>query len=165
MKKLLAVLGLPETATEDLALQALNAMQSKAATNSQAGSVDLTAYAPRADLQLMETRALNAETQLKTLRESDLKQRAEAAVDAAVKDRKIAPASKDAYIAMCASEEGLKNFEAVVKATPALIPENPEGPKGNPPAGEAALNAEELAIAKSAGYSEAEWKKVKEAGK
>lgn len=165
MKKLLAALGLPETATEDQAMQALNAMQTKAATNAQAGAVDLTAYAPRADLQLMETRALNAEEQLKTIKANDLSKRAEAAVDGAIKDRKIAPASKAAYLAMCASEDGLKNFETVVKATPALIPETPEGPKGTPPEGEAALNAEELALAKSAGYSDAEWKKVKEAGK
>lgn len=165
MKKLLAALGLPETATEDQALQALNAVQGSTATNAQAASVDLTAYAPRADLQLMEARALNAEGELKTLKAGDLLKRAESAVDGAIKDRKIAPASKDAYLAMCSSEDGLKNFEAVVKATPALIPEKLATPPGTPPGGEAALNAEELALAKSAGYSEAEWNKVKEAGK
>jgi phage I-like protein len=172
MKALCAALGLPETATEGELVQAVSAIKAKApapaasaATAVNAQSVDLTAYAPRADLALMEQRALNAEGRLQTLKVEDLKKRAEAAVDAAIKDRKIAPASKDAYLAMCASEEGLRQFGEIVKVAPAVIPERSQGAVGDPPAGDAALNAEELATAKELGYSPEAWKKVKEAAK
>jgi len=171
-KILCAALGLPETATEEQQVQAINALKAKSAAPAapapvaaNAMSVDLTLYAPRADLAAMETRALNAEGELTRAKAADLKKRAETAVDAAIEDRKIAPASKDAYLAMCASEEGLKQFEGIAKATASIIPAAPEHRDGEPPAGDAALNAEEAATAKSMGYTEAEWKKVKEASK
>lgn len=165
MKMLCAALGLPETATEAELVQAINAIKTKPGTAANAQAVDLAVYAPRADLALMEQRALNAEKTLADLKAGDLAKRSEDAVDAAIKDRKIAPASKAAYLAMCASEEGLKQFQEIAKTAPAIMPAKAEGPAGAPPETEAALNAEESAQAKSMGYSDAEWKKVKEASK
>jgi len=164
MKKLLAALGLSETATEDQAIAAVGDLQKKAA-NAQGGGVDLTQYAPRADLKQMETRALNAENALAEIKKQELEKDAQAAVDQAIKDRKIAPASKDAYLSMCASKEGLEQFKKIVAASPAIIPEGQSAAAGTPPAGGAELNAEETELAKKMGYSDAEWKKIKEAGK
>lgn len=169
MKKILAALGLPETATEDQALVALNAVQAKAtatATNATTQAVDLTVYAPRADVVAMEQRALNAEGELKKYREADLKTRATNAVDLALKDRKIAPASKDAYMALCATEEGLKSFGEIMKTAPAIVSDAPAA-SGQPPVSPTAeaLNADEAVLAKSMGYTPEQYKKVKEAGK
>ena len=164
MKKILAALGLPETATEDQALAALNAVQAKANSTALNSQVDLSLYAPRADMRVMEERALNAEKQLIDRNAADLKIRAEAAVDGAIKERKIAPVSKPAYLAMCASEEGLKQFGEVMKSTPALNQEG-AGPHGMPPAGDVALKAEDAEMAKAFGYSVEQWKKLKEGSK
>jgi phage I-like protein len=71
-KELCAALGLPETATETevlTAVKALNAAKPGAATQTDTSKVDLAAYAPRADLNAMEGRALAAEKQLAELKE------------------------------------------------------------------------------------------------
>jgi len=166
-KDLLAALGLPETATEAEALaaaKALNAAKSGTAqTQTDTAKVDLTAYAPRADLNAMEARATTAEKQLAELNAAQLKKDAEAAVDEAIKNRKIAPASKAEYLALCATQDGLNRFKAIMTATPPIIGEGSQAPEGMPPAAGsgAALNAEETAVAKAMGYTVEEYQKIK----
>jgi len=166
-KELLAALGLSETATEAEALAAAKALNAAKKTDTAMQTdktpVDLTAYAPRADLKEMEARALNAEKQLAELNTARLKQEAETAVDEAIKNRKIAPASKAEYLALCATQEGLESFKKIAAASPAIISTEPQAPEGTPPAtGGTALNAEETAVAKAMGYSGDECQKVKE---
>jgi len=166
-KELLAALGLSETATEAEALaavKALNAAKPGAAqTQTDTSKVDLTAYAPRADLNAMEARASAAEKQLAELNAALLKKDAEAAVDEAVKNRKIAPASKAEYLALCSTKEGLESFKKIVAASPAIIGTETQAPEGTPPAagGSVALNAEETALAKAMGYTAEEYRKIK----
>jgi phage I-like protein len=170
-KELLAALGLPETATEAEALAAvksLNASKPQAAdVQTDRSSVDLTAYAPRADLNAMEARALAVEKQLAELNAAQLKKDSEAAVDEAIKNRKIAPASKSEYLALCATAGGLETFKKIVAVTPPIIGEGNQAPEGTPPAAGngTALNAEETAVAKAMGYTAEEYQKIKEAGK
>ena len=169
-KELLAALGLPGTATDAEALAAvksLNASKTKADVQTDGSSVDLTAYAPRADLNAMEARALAAEKQLVELNAAQLKKDAEAAVDEAIKNRKIAPASKAEYLALCATGAGLESFKKIVAATPAIIGEGNQAPEGTPSAAgnTVALNAEDIAVAKAMGYTVEEYRKIKEAGK
>jgi phage I-like protein len=168
-KELLAALGLPETATEADALAAaksLNAAKSTAAPQTDKTPVDLTVYAPRADLNAMEGRAMAAEKQLAELNAAQLKKEAEAAVEEALKNRKIAPASKAEYLALCATKEGLESFRKIIAATPPIIGEGTQSPEGTPPAGSgAALNAEEAQIAKAMGYTAEEFQKLKEGKK
>ncbi len=161
-KEICAALGLPETAVENDVLAAISKLKTQA---NSAQSVDLAAYAPRADLNQMEERAVEAEKKLTELNAAALKTRADAAVQKAITDRKIAPASKDAYLAMCSTEEGLKSFETAMNATPGIIPAGPSGAAGTPPAasGTVELNAEEAALCKAAGYTQEEWKELKEA--
>jgi phage I-like protein len=173
-KELCAALGLPETATEAEALAAAGALRSKAALNAageppgksartDTSPVDLAAYAPRADLNAMETRALAAEKQLAELNADRLKQEAEAAVDEAIRNRKIPPASRAEYLAFCATREGLETVRKVTAAAPAIIGTDPQAPEGTPPVagGGAALNAEEAALAKAMGYTAEEFQKIK----
>jgi len=164
-KELLAALGLPATATEADALAAiksLNAAKTASAPQTDKTAVDLAAYAPRADLNAMEARALTAEKQLADLNAAQLKKDAEAAVDEAIKARKFAPASRAEYLALCATKEGLESFKKIVAASPAIISESP-ATEGTPPGSGVSLNAEDIQFAKAMGYSEEEFKKIKEA--
>ena len=165
-KALLAALGLPETATEDEALAAaksLNASKAAASAQTDRTAVDLTAYAPRADLNAMEARAVAAEKQLSDLNAAQLKRDAEAAVDEAIKSRKIAPASRAEYLALCSTQAGLESFRKIAAATPAIISADAQAPEGAPPAAGSgtALNAEDVSVRKALGYSDEEIKKSK----
>ncbi|MDR0376512.1 MAG: phage protease [Spirochaetaceae bacterium] len=169
-KELLAALGLGETATEAEALaavKALNAAKPQAKLQTDASAVDLAAYAPRADLNAMETRALAAEKQLAELNAAALLRDAEAAVEDAIKNRKIAPASREEYLALCATQAGLESFKKIMTASPAIIGAETQAPEGTPPdAGNSAvLNAEETALAKALGYTAEEFQKIKEGKK
>ena len=174
-KELLAALGLGETASEAEAItaaKALNAAASNVAATTTArqtdtSAVDLVAYAPRADLNAMETRALAAEKQLAELNAAHLKKDAEAAVDEAIQARKIAPASRAEYLALCATAQGLESFRKIVAATPAIIGDGAQAPETPPPAtgSSPALNAEEAGVAKALGYTEEEYRKMKEGAK
>jgi phage I-like protein len=163
-KELLAALGLPETATEADALAAvksLNAAKTAAAPQTDKTTVDLAAYAPRADLNAMEERAVAAEKQLADLNAVQLKKDAEAAVDEAVKNRKIAPASKAEYLALCATKEGLESFKKIAAASPAIVSEGAQAPEGAPPAaGSVSLNAEQTQLAAAMGYTPEEFQKI-----
>ena len=161
MKSILAFLGLPETATEADALAAVTALKTSLnSAQNKTPTVDLSVYAPRTDLVAMQNRAETAEKELASLNSAKLKAEGEAAVEQAIKDRKIAPASKETYIALCSTKEGMENFKKIMAATPAIIGEGQQAPTGSPPTN-TSLNAEEVAMAKSMGYSEDEWKKLK----
>jgi phage I-like protein len=169
-RALLAALGLPETATEAEAMAAIKALNAAKAApadpQTDKSAVDLTAYAPRADLNAMETRAVAAEKQLADLNAAQLKKDAETAVDEAVKNRKIAPASKAEYLALCSTKEGLESFKKIAAASPAIVGTEPQTPEGTPPNKEGvALNAEESQLAKAWGCTPEEFKKKMEEGK
>jgi phage I-like protein len=166
MEKILAALGLPADATEDDAVAAIAALKGNTSPNSaKHPAVDLAAYAPRADLAAMETRAATAEKQLADLNAAKFKAEVEGVIDQAVKDRKIAPASKDQYLSLCSTAEQLEGLKKVFASSPAVIGEGAQAPAGTPPGGQAALNAEETALAATAGYTPEEWKKLKEVQK
>jgi len=168
-KTLLAALGLPETATEAEALAAvksLNAAKTAAAPQTDKTAVDLAAYAPRADLNAMEERAVAAEKQLADLNAAQLKKDAEAAVDEAIKARKFAPASRGEYLAMCATKEGLDRFKSIAAVSPAVVSAETQAPEGTPPGqGGVSLNSEQLQLAKAMGYSPEQFQKIMEGSK
>jgi phage I-like protein len=165
-RELLAALGLPETATEAdvlaaiAGIKALNAAKVTSSPQTDTSKVDLTAYAPRADLNAMETRALTAEKQIAELNAAQLKKDAEAAVDEAIRNRKFAPASKAEYLALCSTKEGFESFKKIAAASPVIINTEPQAPEGTPPAAGStvALNAEELGVRRALGYTEEEIK-------
>jgi phage I-like protein len=132
--------------------------------NSTKQKVDLAAYAPRADLNAMETRAVTAEKQLAELNSAQLKKDAETLVDQAITNRKISPASREEYLNLCATQEEIESFKKIVAVSPAIIATE-QAPASAPPSGTVSLNSEEAAFAKSAGYTPEEWKKLQEAGK
>jgi phage I-like protein len=162
MNPIFAALGLTETATEADAVAAIGELR-KSLNAAKPQAVDLAAYAPRADLAAMEARAVQAETELTALNAAKFKAEVEGVIDRAIKDRKIPPASKEQYLSLCATAEQLENLTKVFAVSPALIGEGTQAPAGAPPGSGVALNAAERETARTAGYTEEEWKKLKAA--
>jgi phage I-like protein len=113
--QLAAVLGLAATATDDQIVSAVT--EAKAANR----SVDLSSYAPRAELTAAVNRADQAEASLKAIREADHAKAIETAISAAQDAGKIIPDSAEDYRAMCRAEGGLERFNALVAKLPVIV--------------------------------------------
>lgn len=163
-KEICAALGLPETATMADGLDAISKLKTELNSAKDKG-VDLEAYAPRADLTAAQQRAEKAEKELAELNAASLKEKATVAVEQAVKDGKIAPASKAEYLDLCASEEGFSKFEKIMAVTPSITGSSQVSDKPPEDKKSVELNAAEKEWASSMGYTEERWKEIKEAGK
>lgn len=151
MKLALAIalaLGLNhETATEDDAVAAIKKLQAdrETALNSQKVP-DLNLYVPRADYDMQLQKATNAQQQLDQIQAGQKEAAIIAEVDAAVKAGKVAPASRDVYLAICRQDGGLENFRKLVEASPVIAKESgldDKEPKGQ----DVALNGEAAQVA------------------
>lgn len=114
-----------ETATEDEAVVAIKKLQTDRETALNAQKVpDLNLYVPRADYDLQLQKATNAQQQLDQIQQAKKETEITAEVDAAVKAGKVAPASRDVYLAICRQEGGLENFRKLVEASPVITKES-----------------------------------------
>jgi phage I-like protein len=116
-EKLIALLGLNASAT-DAEIEAALAGHKTAAPNS---NIDISQFVPRADYeQLRSTNAqlkLEQEARDKKLFEDEV----DAAINAAIKDGKIPPVSKDFHRASClTSRANLDKFVEYVKLAPEI---------------------------------------------
>lgn len=158
-KELLKRLGLPEDATEAQAITALNQVQDdlKTAKNREANP-SLDKYVPRADFDQAQQRAANAEQTLNTLKKEREDETIETAINQALEDGKIAPATVDYHKAQCRTEGGLERFKTFAESAPAITGDSGlDGRKA--PGSDKALNAETLQIAGMMGNSEEDLKK------
>lgn len=162
-------LGLAPDATDDAIATAINQMKqarddaTARALNAEQSAPALERYVPRADYDAVLTRASNAETALRDHQAQALKAEAEAAIDAALKVGRIAPASVEHYRAMCSDAKGLESFRALVQTLPVIAPETSLGQRQA--AGTAtALNAEELAVCQATGISHEQFIAAREGG-
>lgn len=158
-KKLLAALGLPETATEDEAVAAVKAMQAeKEVALNAAKNPPNNLFVPRADFDAALNRETDAKAQLAKIVEDGRKAKAEAAVAKAIEEGRIVPATKDYHLAACRTDDGLAAFEAMVAKVPVNPAAKPSGlGEKKPGEGQTALNAEEIAVTKMLGMSEADF--------
>ena len=166
-KELCAELGLPETAGDAEVVAATKALNSEKRRLEKATGVDTSAYAPRAELNAAQARAEAAEKQVAALNAEQTKRDAVAVVDGAIRDGKIAPASKDSYLALCSDVAGIEKVKAALAASPAgIVGKENQAPDGSPAsAAGVALNAEEAGLAKAMGYTPEEFSKIKEGKK
>ncbi len=105
MKPLAAALGLPETAD--------GASLLSAATTLKAGGGGLVT-----ELQgKVTTLSAEVQTTRKAMRDRDVAE----LLDGALRDKKIVPAQRESYAAMCATDEGLAGVRNMIVATPALL--------------------------------------------
>jgi phage I-like protein len=146
-----AALGVAVDADEAAVLAAID--QFKTAMNRE--SSNLERYVPRGDYDQLMTRATNAEQRLQQISTDQHAAAVTAALDSALKARKIAPTSVEYHRAMCSDQAGLERFRAFVGAAPVIAPDSGLD-QGKPPAG-TALNAEEAAVCTALGVSEADY--------
>ncbi|WP_072450762.1 MULTISPECIES: phage protease [unclassified Pseudomonas] len=151
----LALLGLPDAATEEQAMSAVTQLKATAqATNTE--RLDLARFVPRADFDAMEGRAANAEQQLATHKKAEHDKAVDALLTSATQAGKIVPATVDYYRASCHDEAGLERFKAFVAAAPTVgTPSGLDSRK--PESTSTALNAEEKQVASLLGMSDAEF--------
>ncbi|MFI8383348.1 phage protease [Pseudomonas sp. NPDC079086] len=157
-----AALGLPENATEEQAVAAINALKEaeKTALNSEKPP-SLRLFVPRDDYNALEQRAQNAEQALAKRDEKELETAINSEITAALKAGKITPATKDYHVAACQEKGGLERFREFVKAAPSVTGQviSDELPKTT-----TALNSEQQQAARMLGMSDDQYIKHTEGG-
>lgn len=160
LKALLAALALPEDATQDQALAKISALKTDLATaTNRAENPSLEKFVPRSDYDAALARATNAEQSLTALKQEQLETEIETAINAALTEGKITPATVDYHKAQCRQEGGLQRFADFCKAAPVIG--DPSGLDGKKvPAESKALNSDERTICERLGVSEEEYHKA-----
>lgn len=156
---LLALLGLPETATEEEALAAANKLKTAQATNSEHQNIER--FVPRADYDTALSRATNAEQQLQTIKTEQHAKAVDAAIQEASEAGKITPATAEYHRASCHDQAGLDRFKAFVAAAPVVGDPSNLGER-KPHSTTTALNAEEQSVCQQFGIDPAEYAKTKQ---
>ncbi|MGB1763000.1 phage protease [Alloalcanivorax xenomutans] len=166
-------LGLKDDATEDDGVQAINQMKQdkdaaeqakaqaeqdkEAAINRATPSLDK--FVPRADYDSAMNRTRELEQKLKERDEAELEGQIDAAINQALDDGKITPATADYHKAQCRQEGGLERFKAYVEAAPKVADDSDLDTR-KPEAGkDTALNQEEARVAALFGNSAEDLKK------
>ena len=107
MDKIAQALGLAGTPDETALLAALNAK--------------LAGLAPKAELDAANASLAAATTELATLKAETRKVKVDGVIEAALAAKKILPAEREDYLALCATDEGLATVEKLLGAkTPVL---------------------------------------------
>jgi phage I-like protein len=155
LKDILAALGLAEAATAADAVTAINALKTEKQTALNAAATpDLTKFVPRADFDAALNRASVAEAKIKADAEAAHQADVAREIDAAIKAGKVAPASKDFYVATCATVDGLAAFKKHVDTLPSAFAPSGLGRKDPAAGGATALNAEQREVALAMGLDE-----------
>lgn len=141
-----AALGLNNEATETEVLAKIKELGQSTSLNSET-------LVPKADLQLALNRAQTAEGELATIRKQAFATKRDGAIDAAVTDGKIAPASKEYYKTSCNSEEALTKFVEFTKGLAPIVGGSSQAPEKKPGGENVELNSEQLEMAARLGIS------------
>ena len=151
LEELLAKLGLPKGTTFEAALAHIGQLKGDLATALNAAP-SLDKFVPRADYDAALSRATNAEQGLATLNKQAKDKDITAAIDKALAEGKITPATVEYHKAQCAQDGGLERFAEYCKAAPVVG--DPSKMDGKRPEDKGtALNAEEQRIAEMFGNS------------
>jgi len=121
LEELLAALGLPKGTTFEVALAHIGKLKGDLATaTNAAASPPLDKFVPRADFDAALARATNAETSLADLNRQAKDKDITAAIDKALAEGKITPATVEYHKAQCALDGGLERFAEYCKAAPVI---------------------------------------------
>ena len=93
------------------------------------------AMVPLADYQVLAARTRTAEETLRARDEADLQAAAAEAVDGAIRDRKVSPASRAYHLETCRTRADVDRFKAFAATAPELVATASAAPSGPPPAG------------------------------
>lgn len=142
-------LGLADEASDAAILTAVTTLKDdRQVAMNKAETPDPKKFVPIADYDLVKT---NLATATNSLHES-AKLEAEAIVDQAIKNGKIAPSSKDYHLAACKVEGGLENFQKMVEAAPKLTAADGKT-QTQPGSEDVALNNDQTKILEGLGIS------------
>ncbi|MEI6704142.1 MAG: phage protease [Deltaproteobacteria bacterium] len=168
IEKLLTLLGLPATATEQEVLDCIASLKNKkpdcdgdGAMNRQAPSIDK--FVPRVDYDLALNRATTAETKIKDIESKAIETAINTEIESALKAGKITPATVDHHKNACIRAGGVEEFKAFCQVAP-TIADNSNLSNRKPDNDNKALNTEEIYICKALGISETDFIKQKEKG-
>jgi phage I-like protein len=125
LKAIAEALGLPADATEATILAAIAKQKSDHATElASARTPKPEQFMPRADYDAVLARAETAETKLSAQAAEARSKEVDAVIASAISAGKIAPASKEHYVALAATEAGFDQIKKLVETLPPVI-ENP----------------------------------------
>ncbi|MFW5838257.1 MAG: phage protease, partial [Desulfovibrionaceae bacterium] len=155
---LAAALGLSEDAAPEQILAAAKVVE-KAHNRPEVSPevISLDRYVPRADYDRAMNRVKEAEDKLAKVAAEALEEEIDRAVNTAVAEGKIAPASTDFYKEMCRTEGGLDKFKTFAESAPQVIkdPKLPASPEDKP----GKLDDSQLAICRAMGLDPEEYAK------
>jgi phage I-like protein len=150
-KDLLDALGLAGNATKADAITAIGKLKGDfAAATAAAQTPPVDKFMPRADYDRVLERATAAETKLAERDATELEARVTALVEGGIKEGKIAPASKDHFLAL--ARKDLASVESLLKAAPVVVKPSDIDQRDKPATG--ALTDEEKAICAQMGLPE-----------
>lgn len=156
-KEVLAALGLAAGATAVDATKAIETLKS------QVANPPIDKFVPQPQHEAALLRAKTAEEKLAKLSSDELTAKITTAVDKAIEEGKLVPATRDYYLGQCKREGGLQEFEAFLKTQPVIAPVSDLGkrkpPDSQTPAGE--LTPAELEMCRQTGVTPEAFKKTK----
>lgn len=144
LKAIAAALGLTEDAAEASCLSAITSLKSR---------IDPAVHQEA----LNRIQALSADLETRT--KADHQTKVDALLDDALKAKKIAPAQRDSYAALCATADGLAQVTALLGTMTAAL--TPSGLDNRDPGSDVAtLSAEDRVTMKQLGLTEEEYRKA-----
>ena len=152
MKTVLAALGLQTAATEAEALAALTALQAKV--------IDPATVVSKAVHDATLAQLAAATNRLTTIETETRQREIEAVIDGALKAKKILPAQKAHYVALCSTDAGLTQVKAMLAVTPALLGATDLDDKDPEKGGGGELTAAQLSVCAALGLSVEDYKKT-----
>lgn len=153
-------LGLADEAGDDAIISAVATLKAdKAQALNRAETPALDKFVPRADFDALKAKADAAEQALNRIQGEKLEAEITALVDDAVKAGKVAPASKEFYLAMC-RKGGTDEFKKFVASAPVLTGVSQIADK-QPGNADGSLTDDEKAACRAMGLSEDDYKKAK----
>ena len=159
-KALLSALGLSENATEAEAVAKVGTIKAELSTAlNRAENPSLERFVPRADYEAAVAKAANAEQKLTAIEEAQHKDKVDTAINQALQDGKITPATADYYRKQCNQEGGLEMFVDFCKTAPVIGGNSGLGGR-EPEGGGKALNATEQQVIANLGISKEEYLKA-----
>lgn len=160
LTELLAVLGLPATATIKDAIKAITDLKAAEETsegelaiaNNRANNPPLDKFVPRGDYDTALNQASAATRKLAEIEQQQLTGQIDTVINQALAAGKITPATKEYHVANCQQAGGLERFKAFVASAPEIAKPS-DLDNRRPENQDIALNTEQRTIADAFGNS------------
>lgn len=155
MKEIAKALGLSESATEAEIVARIGAGGAGTAAATASRQVNMV---PKADYDAVLARAEAAEGQVKQTAADELRREAETVVTAAITKGVAAPASKEFWLGLCATRDGLTSVKAHLESAPPVVNTATAGAAtaGAAPPAKETRTPEDIEVKRQMGFDEEE---------